>query len=158
MLRRDYLYLIFFASHLPIIFLIDTVPLQPASLRLDLSLRLREYYIATYRDKFFEGPAPPWFSTFIWIELLYHVPVSAWAVWGLLRDHPLVPVHLLVFGVEAFVTSLACLVEVWNWPDRSVSEKQQLTMLYGPYVALGAGMALDMFFRLRGQLTKSKRD
>lgn len=85
MLRRDYLYLIFFASHLPIIFLVDTVPLQPAFLRSDLSLRLREYYVATYRDKFFEGPVPTWFSVFIWIELLYHVPVSVWAVWGLLR-------------------------------------------------------------------------
>lgn len=52
-------------------------------------------------------------------------------------DHPLVPVHLLVFGVEAFVTSLTCLVDVWSWTDRSVFEKQQLTMLYGPYVALG---------------------
>jgi hypothetical protein len=49
----------------------------------------------------------------------------------------LVPVHLLIFGVQAFVTSLTCLVEVWNWPDRSVAEKQQITSLYGPYVALG---------------------
>lgn len=45
--------------------------------------------------------------------------------------------HLLIFGVQAFVTSLTCLVEVWNWPDRSVAEKQQITSLYGPYVALG---------------------
>lgn len=47
------------------------------------------------------------------------------------------PVQLLIFGVQAFVTSLTCLVEVWNWPDRSVAEKQQITSLYGPYVALG---------------------
>lgn len=52
-------------------------------------------------------------------------------------DHPLVPVHLLIFGVEAFVTSLTCLVDMWTWPDRSIAEKQQLTALYGPYVALG---------------------
>lgn len=49
----------------------------------------------------------------------------------------MVPVHLLVFGVQSLVTSLACLVEVWSWPDRSVLEKQTLTALYGPYVALG---------------------
>lgn len=86
MLRtRDYLYLIFFLIHIPIIFLIDTVPLQPAAWRSDLSLRLREYYVVTYRDKFFEGPVPTWFSVFIWMELLYHVPVSIWAVWGLLK-------------------------------------------------------------------------
>ncbi|OQD70486.1 hypothetical protein PENDEC_c023G00083 [Penicillium decumbens] len=154
--KRDCAYLIFFATHIPIIFLIDTVPLQPSYLVNNLSLNLRDFYITTYRDKFFSEP-PTWFTAFIWMELLYHVPLSLWAVFGLLRDHPLVPVHLLIFGVQAFVTSLTCLVEVWNWPDRSVAEKQQITSLYGPYVALGALMALDMVFRLQTQLLpKSK--
>lgn len=49
----------------------------------------------------------------------------------------MVPVHLLVYGVQAVVTSLTCLVEMWHWQDRTVAEKQNLTMLYGPYVALG---------------------
>lgn len=52
-------------------------------------------------------------------------------------DDPMVPVHLLVFGVQSFVTSLPCLAEVWSWTDRTVVEKQNLTMLYSPYVALG---------------------
>ncbi|KAJ5466664.1 hypothetical protein N7539_009393 [Penicillium diatomitis] len=166
--KRDLAYLFFFASHIPIIFLVDTVPLQPAWFRSNLSATIREYYIATYRDKFFEEPAPVWFNAFIWMELLYHVPASVWAVWGLMRDqranhldlfgpsvltdHPLIPVHLLVFGVQAFVTSLTCLVDVWSWTDRSMEEKQQITYLYGPYVALGALMALDMVLRLRAQL------
>lgn len=83
--KRDCAYLFFFATHLPIIFLVDTVPLQPPWLQTDLSARLRDYYIATYRDKFFEAPAPVWFQAFIWMELLYHVPLSLWAVWALLR-------------------------------------------------------------------------
>jgi hypothetical protein len=83
--KRDCAYLLFFASHIPIIFLIDTVPLQPSWMRTELSAQLREYYVATYRDKFFEDPAPVWFSAFIWMELLYHVPASLWAVWGLSR-------------------------------------------------------------------------
>lgn len=53
----------------------------------------------------------------------------------------MVPVHLLVFGVQAFVTSLTCLADVWAWPDRSVAEKRQITTLYGPYVALGRPIA-----------------
>jgi hypothetical protein len=83
--KRDLAYLLFFTTHLPIIFLVDTVPLQPAWLRTDLSAQLREYYVATYRDKFFEDPAPVWFSAFVWMELVYHVPASLWAVWGLIR-------------------------------------------------------------------------
>lgn len=58
----------------------------------------------------------------------------------------MVPVHLLVFGVQAFITTLTCLVEVWNWADRTDVEKQNITMLYAPYAALG--MRLLMFERL----------
>lgn len=83
--KRNCAYLLFFATHIPIIFLVDTVPLQPTWLQTDLSNRLREYYVATYRDKFFDVPTPVWFQTFIWMELMYHVPLSLWAVWGLLR-------------------------------------------------------------------------
>ncbi|KAJ5095062.1 hypothetical protein N7532_007353 [Penicillium argentinense] len=156
--KRDLAYLLFFITHLPIIFLIDTVPLQPEWARTTLSANLRAFYVATYRDKFFEAP-PVWFNTFIWMELLYHVPASIWAVWGLLKEHPLVPVHLLVFGIQAFITSLTCLVDVWSWEDRIRAEKWNITSLYGPYVALGAYMALDMFLRLRKQLLpKSKRE
>lgn len=83
--KRDLAYLIFFLTHVPIIFLIDTVPLQPAFLRTELSARLREFYIANYRDKFFEEPAPTWFTVFIAMELVYHLPLSLWAVRGLHR-------------------------------------------------------------------------
>ncbi|CAI7642871.1 unnamed protein product [Penicillium glandicola] len=156
--KRDSAYLLFFVTHVPIILLIDTVPLQPTILQTNLSHQLRQFYITTYRDKFFEDP-PTWFTVFIWMELLYHLPLSIWAARGLLKDHPLVPVHLLVFGVQAFITTLTSLVVVWSWTDRSVGEKQQLTMLYAPYMALGAYMALDMIFRLRDKLMpKSKRE
>ncbi|OQE36307.1 hypothetical protein PENCOP_c012G06384 [Penicillium coprophilum] len=156
--KRDLAYLLFFITHVPIILLIDTVPLLPTILQTNLSHRLRDFYITTYRDKFFEDP-PTWFTVFIWMELLYHLPISIWAVRGLLKDHPLVPVHLLVFGIQVFITTLTSLVVVWSWTDRSVAEKQQLTMLYAPYMALGGFMALDMIFRLRDKLMpKSKRE
>ncbi|KZN87464.1 putative membrane protein [Penicillium chrysogenum] len=156
--KRDLAYLLFFVTHVPIILLIDTVPLLPSFLQTNLSHQLREFYITTYRDKFFEDP-PTWFTVFIWMELLYHLPVSIWAARGLLKDHPLVPVHLLVFGIQAFITTLTSLVVVWSWTDRSVAEKQQLTTLYAPYMALGGFMALDMVFRLRDKLMpKTKRE
>lgn len=83
MLKRDIAYLIFFASHLPIIYLVDTVPLQPQWIQTSLSSQLRTFYVSTYRDKFFEPPTPAWFNAFIWMELIYHVPASIWAIWGL---------------------------------------------------------------------------
>ncbi|PYH48921.1 EXPERA domain-containing protein [Aspergillus saccharolyticus JOP 1030-1] len=155
--KRDLVYFAFFAIHVPIIFLVDAAPILPAFLQSDLSVTLREFYIDTYHDKFFEETPTAWFTFFLLMELFYHVPLSIWALRGLKKDNPLVPVNLLVFGVQSFLTSAICLVEVWSWTDRSVVQKQNITMLYGPYVALGAFMAVDMFCRLRERLgLKSK--
>ncbi|KAJ5501777.1 Transmembrane protein 6/97 [Penicillium expansum] len=155
----------YFVTHVPIILLIDTVPLLPTFLQTNLSHQLREFYITTYRDKFFEDPPnmvhrlhldgaavpPPTLDMGSSGSQLTKFPIDL--------DHPLVPVHLLVFGVQAFITTMTSLVVVWSWTDRSVAEKQQLTMLYAPYMALGGLMALDMVFRLRDKLMpKSKRE
>lgn len=64
---------------------IDTVSLFPPSLRTNLSIKLRQFYVDSFRDKFFEDPQPVWFTVFIWMELLYHAPLSVWAVLGLWR-------------------------------------------------------------------------
>ncbi|KAL2784896.1 transmembrane protein 6/97 [Aspergillus insuetus] len=157
--KRDLIYFGFFAIHIPIILLVDAVPILPSLFDNNVSRLLRNYYITTFRDKFFIGPVPAWFTSFMYMELYYHLPLSAWALGALLRDDPLVPVHLLVFGFQSFLTSWTCLMEVWDWQDRTTAEKRNLTSLYGPYVALGAFMALDMFWRLRGRLlNKSKQE
>ncbi|RJE26860.1 integral membrane protein [Aspergillus sclerotialis] len=156
--KRDLIYFVFFAIHAPLS-LVDTFPLLPSFLQADIFAQLRQFYVSTYNDKFFQETPPPWFSAFICMELLYHLPLSIWATGGLLRDNPMVPVHLLVFGVQAFITTVTCLVEVWSWTDRTDAEKQNITMLYGPYAALGGLMALDMIGRLRGRLVqKSKHE
>ena len=47
------------------------------------------------------------------------------------------PVHLLIWAVQSFVTTLTSLLEVWDWTDRTIGQKRDITMLYGPYVAFG---------------------
>lgn len=64
---------------------VDAVPVLPGLLDNALSRQLRDFYIATYRDKFFEGPVPAWFTSYTWMEILYHVPLSIWALGALLR-------------------------------------------------------------------------
>lgn len=64
---------------------VDAAPLLPSFLRTDISHQLRAFYIDTYHDKFFEDPAPAWFSAFIVMEMVYHAPLSLWAIRALLR-------------------------------------------------------------------------
>jgi len=89
------------------------------------------------------------------MELLYHVPLSIWAIGALLRgvflpvissrfhcltstsDDPLVPVHLLIFSVQAGMSTLTCCVEFMSWSGYLAKEKIALAQLYVPYLALG---------------------
>lgn len=96
---------------------------------------LRHWYIVTYADRNFSAPTA-WFSAYMWLEALYHVPLSFWAVGALARDDPLVPVHLLVFALETALTTLTCVAEYLSWADFTPEQKWNLGGLYVPYLAL----------------------
>ena len=59
-------------------------PLYPTSLKPDFITTLREWYITTYADRFFSQP-PAWFNMYMYMELIYHVPLSFWAIGALVR-------------------------------------------------------------------------
>ncbi|KAI1920005.1 hypothetical protein LOZ12_002659 [Ophidiomyces ophidiicola] len=155
--KLDGFYIGFFAFHLVVIFAVDIVPLYPEPFVPGPLLKLREFYIAKYQDRFFVDP-PRWFQSYAVMEAVYHVPASIEIIRGLLKDDAFVPVHILVFAVQVFITTLTCLVEVWAWTDRTVEQKSDLSMIYGPYLAFAGLMGLDMMYRLRVALRKAKRD
>lgn len=103
--KRDLCYLIFFAIHIPIVLCtplysldrsklpyktltylagVDLYPLYPTWARPQFMSDLRKFYIDTYHDQFFTHP-PAWFSMYAYMELVYHLPLSVWAVPALLR-------------------------------------------------------------------------
>jgi hypothetical protein len=69
---------------------VDLVPFYPPGLTLQLHVDIRNYYKDNYQDKFFENP-PAWFVAFCLMELVYHLPISIWAVGALLRGKLLFP-------------------------------------------------------------------
>ena len=52
-------------------------------------------------------------------------------------DDPLVPLHLLIWAIQAGLTTFTCIVEYSSWLDFSSEERRALAGLYGPYLALG---------------------
>lgn len=99
---------------------------------------LRDWYIATYGDRFFYNP-PAWFSPLLFLELTYHLPLSIWAIPALLRSDPRVPLALLVFGLETSMSTLVCMAEMLSWEELSSVQRgvQGLGGMYGGYLALG---------------------
>jgi len=62
--------------------LIDLGPFIPSAIRPQLSHTLREYHIQTSKDRFFTDP-PAWFTMYMYLEAIYHVPLSAWMTWAI---------------------------------------------------------------------------
>lgn len=138
--------------------MIDIVPFYPPSYVPSISVSLREYYITTYQDRFFTDP-PNWFLLYLAAELFYHLPVSLWMIYGLLQDHPMVGLNLLVFGVETMVTTGTCLVEMVSWKSRfGWSEEMvwRLGGLYGGYLLAAVVMVVDGWGRVRGRVMMGK--
>jgi len=65
----------------------DFSSLYPAAIKPAFLDDIRNWYIATYSDRFFTHP-PAWFEAFVWIELLYQAPLNFWAIGALQRSTP----------------------------------------------------------------------
>ncbi|WPG99191.1 Hypothetical protein R9X50_00200200 [Acrodontium crateriforme] len=151
--KRDLLYLTFFIIHIPVMFCVDLAPIYPASIKPQFISDIRTFYIDTYHDRFFSNP-PAWFNLYLGMELLYHTPLSVWAIGALLRDDPKIPIHLLMFAVQTALTTSTCIAEYLSWEDFSAAEKMELGKLYVPYLALSVFMGVDMYARLAGYVDR----
>ncbi|OTA95357.1 hypothetical protein M434DRAFT_215600 [Hypoxylon sp. CO27-5] len=172
----DKVYLTYFLIHLPVLFCVDLVPLYPTSLwvppssPLHFLYKLRVYYIETYNDQFFAPPPaaiPSFFPLFAFLELVFHLPVSLWAVrvlsgrsrsGGGVKESRLngqAELLLLVYGVETALTTATCMYEAFLWDPAVVTAQQKMVLLgglYGGYLAIAMLLTVDMYARLLKRL------
>jgi hypothetical protein len=86
---------------------------------------------------------------YIYLELLYHLPLSIYAISALLRDNPNLPIHLLIYAVQTGITTATCISEALAWDVLSSQEKWSLAGgLYTPYLLVSVFMGFDMWSRL----------
>ncbi|KAI1652953.1 transmembrane protein 6/97 [Daldinia decipiens] len=158
----DKVYLVYFLIHLPVLFCVDLVPLYPISLWVPPSspfhflYELRVYYIDTYNDQFFAPPPatiPSFFPLFAFLELVFHLPVSLWAVRALFSGglNGNAELLLLVYGIETALTTATCMYEAFLWDPAVVTAEQKAVLLgglYGGYLAIAVLLTVDMYTRL----------
>ncbi|KAI8628318.1 transmembrane protein 6/97 [Xylariaceae sp. FL1651] len=158
-------YLVYFLIHIPVLFCVDLVPLYPHALwvpadaPLHFLHELREYYIASYNDQFFQPPpakVPSFFPLYAFLELVFHLPVSLWAVralWtrGGSRLSGSAELLFLVYGLETALTTATCMYDAVLWDPAVVTAAQKTVLvggLYGGYFALAVLLTVDMYARL----------
>lgn len=112
---------------------VDLPHALPPSIRPQFTIDLREWYVAEYKDPLFINP-PAWFNAVLVWEVIYQIPLILWAVPALLRNDPMVPLNLLVWGVSIAVQTMACSIEQQSAPDLTADEKMALAKLYFPYL------------------------
>ncbi|KAI2623702.1 transmembrane protein 6/97 [Xylaria nigripes] len=168
----DRIYLFFFLIHIPILFCVDLVPLypshfwQPEDSPLHILSTLRDYYFTTYNDQFFRpppAPIPTFFPLYAYLELLFHLPVSLWAVRVFLsaprrssgssqsRISGSAELLLLVYGIETILTTLTCIYDAVHWDPAVVTLEQKKVLIggmYGGYLALAIILTIDMYTRI----------
>ncbi|KAI0379250.1 transmembrane protein 6/97 [Hypomontagnella monticulosa] len=159
----DKVYLVYFLIHLPVLFCVDLVPLYPSSLwvppssPLHFLYDLRVYYIETYNDQFFApppAPIPSFFPLFAFLELVFHLPVSLWAVRAFFSRSGLsgrAELLLFLYGVETALTTATCMYEAYLWDPAVVTKEQKVVLLgglYGGYFAIAMLLTVDMYLRL----------
>lgn len=103
------------------------------SIRPQFTNDLREWYVAEYKDPLFVNP-PAWFHAVLVWEVIYQIPLILWAIPALLRNDPLVPLNLLVWGVSIAVQTMTCSIEQQSAPYLTADEKMALAKLYFPYL------------------------
>jgi hypothetical protein len=88
-------YFIFFAIHIPAILFVDAARFYPASLKPAICEQIQVYYATNFRDRFFIDP-PTWFTVYVAMEVLYHVPISIWMLPALRKGTATLPVLHMV--------------------------------------------------------------
>ncbi|KAI1326113.1 transmembrane protein 6/97 [Xylariaceae sp. FL0255] len=158
----DKVYLVYFLIHIPVLFCVDLVPLYPQSLWVPASSPLhflwdlRQFYIKNYNDQFFlppPAPIPSFFPLYAFLELVFHLPVSLWAV-GVLSKGKVkgsAEILFLVYGLETALTTATCMYDAVLWDPAVVTFDQKLVLvggLYGGYFAVAMLLTIDMYGRL----------
>ncbi|EMD64759.1 hypothetical protein GGP41_002968 [Bipolaris sorokiniana] len=156
--KKDLGYLVFFVIHLPVMLAFDLTGFYPLSIKPTWMTTVREWYVATYGDRFFYA-TPTWFSVVTFLELIYHLPVTLWAIPALLRNDPRVPLVLLVFALETSITTLVCVSEMLSWEELTPAQRglQGLGGMYGGYLVAGIFMMLDCYARLDQMIARQHK-
>lgn len=152
----DFLYFVFMLIHVPCTVLLDAQALYPRRLVPKVLLDVSEWYIALsgdplIRGAFHGGPEFDWFRAFLYLELIFQLPVFLIAIKAFYAGPPklqtLYPL-ILAYSASSCTTTFACLVYFLTSPDPTPFQMLLLMVGYVPFFLVPFGMAVDMVVRL----------
>lgn len=153
-ITMDTVYFYYFLIHAPLTLLVDDTFIIPPKYQLDVQKQLYHYQVVENHD-FLAAELPLWMQYFVWIEVLFQLPLFIVALMDYTNRNgkfskKLWP-YLLIYGFNASFTSLQCLVYIYQeGPDKGLSDPElwKLFALYTPTFLLPAYMTYDFLGRI----------
>lgn len=156
--KRDTFYFWYFVLHVPITLLVDATIVVPPQFQLGVQKWLLEFHLAQNND-FLLRELPLWLRISGAFEVFVQLPFFVYAALGLRSNNPKTYVGMMVYGFNAFFTTLLCLAYVYTGGESrglAPSEVYQLLALYVPYFAIPLFMMVDCGRRL-GKLVEKRK-
>uniref|UniRef100_A0A060T2R5 Efficient mitochondria targeting-associated protein 19 n=1 Tax=Blastobotrys adeninivorans TaxID=409370 RepID=A0A060T2R5_BLAAD len=144
---RDKFYVAYFVMHLVISVVMDSGAVIPEQYQFGLQRQLNQFHIEQNNDLLMAAP-PTWLKSFLWIELVFQVPFFVIGAIGLCKGCKKTYPLILVYCVEAAVTTFGCLAEVSFMDALTTSEKINLAAMYMPMVLIPVVMGIDFYRRI----------
>ena len=131
-------FLLFFASHIPITFIMDAQVILPFTPQILSEMRL--WYTTTYKDTLMTEPYDLFLKSFVYCEVFFQVPFFIYAVRTLLLKQSSTRFRLLslIYGSHTVTTLVPILSSIiWQGDDeynKNSLEKCILFCFYLPYL------------------------
>lgn len=131
----DWLFLAYFLVHIPVTLCIDAQVLLPKAWFPALLQRAMQDWIRDYDDVVLRT-APLWFQSFIWIELICHVPYFFFAVYAFARGRNWIRTTTLVYSTAVITSMCVILPEAWSQSFAPLNTKLALVSIYGIWLLM----------------------
>ncbi|XP_033749034.1 sigma intracellular receptor 2-like [Pecten maximus] len=152
----DFVFLLYFASHIPITIFVDSQALFPPWLYPRQLRDLMTWYCSEFKDPMMAAP-PTWFKTFVMSELTLQFPfffVASYAFWKGIQKCQWIRIPLIVYSSHVATTTVAICYHVLmhDFTDakppgpETFSERWTLFLVYFPYLLVPVMLLLDSLF------------
>lgn len=152
----DFIYLLYFGSHIPIAMFFDSQAVLPAWIYPKVLRDVMGWYTREFGDAMMAGK-PGWFQSFIVFEIFFQFPfffVAFYAYWKGISKNRWIRLPMIVYSTHV-VTSLVCIFHHIFLHDftkdelkgpSSLKERLQLAAFYLPYFIVPLLLLVDCLF------------
>jgi len=139
----DYVFLIYFAIHIPITILVDAHALVPdRNIFPQATIDAVDWYIKEFGD-FLMAEPPLWFQSLVWAEMLLQLPFFFFAVYAFAKCRNWIRIPALLYGMHLVTVMIPILFETLFTP-MNPQHRIKMLSIYLPWFLIPLAILIKM--------------